>query len=148
MSKSFVLIKKEEFEAALLQIHPLFQEHRGEKSEQASEVIYEAPIKNTSVLVLVYSTIFREINRECGTDAIRIILYDQVSKKAIGFGKKINRVPGWERRLKERVLETVKLLSQFRCQCGSYMTLRKSKAGKEFYGCVRYPDCNHTKNKE
>ena len=31
-------------------------------------------------------------------------------------------------------------------KCGSEMKLRKNKAGKQFFGCSRFPKCRATKN--
>lgn len=32
------------------------------------------------------------------------------------------------------------------CSCGSEMTIRKSKAGKSFWGCARFPACRQTQS--
>lgn len=97
-------------------------------------------------------------SREVGKDAIRVSVHwryfskqdsndrstSNVTKIArVGTSKRVNRVPGWEDRLKERVSKWEEMLGPGCPKCGSPTALRKSKRG-EFYGCVRFPDCRGT----
>ncbi len=112
------------------------------------ELVYGRRVKGHSVplTLRVYSSIEPEgTSRGAGQDAIRIALVAKVEGKITGVGrsKRINRVPGWERRLKERLEAWEKLLGPDCPRCGSPTKIRRGKSG-EFFGCSRYPDCRGT----
>lgn len=146
-SRNFVEFNKTDFEKALKAIHPHFSLLINDFTYGAKELIYAAPIKNTRVVVAVFSTIVKNNSRSCGKDAIRIILLDPKNGKMIASTTRINRVEGWEDRMKERVYNLVEELPKYRCECGGYFVKRVAKLSKsEFYGCSEYPHCTKTKS--
>ena len=146
-SRSFVEFNKTSFEKALKAIHPHFSLLINEFTYRAKELIYAAPIKSTRIVVAVFSTIVKSNSRGCGKDAIRIVLLDPKVGKIIANATRVNRVEGWEDRMKERVYDLVKELPKYKCECGGYLVRRVAKLSKsEFYGCSEYPYCKKTKS--
>lgn len=137
---SYQKITKEDFEKALPGKAVL-----SPNTNKSGEFIYEIPIDDKTK-VMIYSSISRrsDNSRGVGEDAIRFALVDLVSGKAFGT-KKVYRVPGWDQRMKERIVTLVKeSYSVVRCaKCNSAMIRRKGRYG-DFLGCGRYPNCKNT----
>lgn len=144
--KNFVYIRQEELEYALKSIHPGFAVNNAKFTERSNEVIYTAPIQKSQAIVAVFSSITPFKTRGCGEDAIRVTLVDNINQRVICGTKRINRTPGWDVRLKERVIELAKSVSKYQCSCGGFFLEKKSKAGNIFYGCSCYPSCKNTKS--
>lgn len=85
------------------------------------------------------------LGRDCGEDAIRVeVYYRRRDGKVVRVGgsKRVNRVPGWQNRLLERIEQWQHQLGP-QCQCGAPTILCDGKHGK-FYGCSEYPTCKLT----
>jgi hypothetical protein len=80
------------------------------KSIKGNEYIYSYKTrKNPNISIIVYSSIAPNgISKGCGADAIRICGVNTVTNKGVLKSKRINRVPGWDIRLQERVVELIK----------------------------------------
>ena len=96
----------------------------------------------------VYSSIEPDggLGRGCGEDAIRVSVWYRRSDGnviRVGESKRINRVPGWDTRLRLRINEWWKLLGPKCPKCGVPTVTRKGPKGK-FYGCSSYPECRMT----
>lgn len=114
------------------------------------EAVYDRPFNSVPRLVIrVYSSIEGEVNRSCGSDAIRVCLVDKVLGRGVGSTGRINRVGGWEDRLKAKIRDMFNSAKELdRCpKCNYYMVERtNSKDGSKFHSCSRYPLCNGTRN--
>lgn len=85
-------------------------EKRWEKeySGHTNEIVYvKRFIKRPNVVVKVYSSIHKKdgVSRGCGTDAIRVCAVNTVTNRGVIKSNRINRVPGWETRLKKKVTD-------------------------------------------
>lgn len=135
----YELITREHFEKAL----PGKARLSEEKTRHAGELIYEIPLNGVSVFI--YSSISKTgLSRGVGEDAIRVVLVDNVSGKAVG-SKRVYRVPGWSQRMRERIVWfTANKNRVKRCpRCNAVMIKRTGKYG-DFYGCLNFPQCKHT----
>ena len=77
-----------------------------ELSGMAKEVVYTKNLKSKPwIQIRIYSTIHKNdgVSRGCGKDAIRVCAINTNTNRGILKGKRINRVPGWDTRLKTRV---------------------------------------------
>jgi hypothetical protein len=56
----------------------------------------------------------------------------------------------WEDALIRELKRTEEFLAdhEFCSDCGSLLIVRRSKKGKEFYGCTSFPKCRYTKSVE
>lgn len=142
----FVCIHQGEMEQALKLIHPGFAISNAKFTERSSEIVYTAPIQKSQAVVAVFSSITPYKTRECGEDALRVVLVDSISQRMICGTKRVNRTTGWEIRLKERVIDLAKSVSKYQCNCGGFFIEKKSGVGKKFFGCSCYPACKNTKN--
>jgi len=78
------------------------------KNESYGELVYTYDFKKYKNLQFkVFSSISKNdgISRKCGGDAIRLCVINIQTKKGVRKTKRINRVPGWESRIKERFIE-------------------------------------------
>ncbi len=107
--------------------------------------------------VTVYSSVDRttRTTRNCGDDAIRVVLVDLETGKAMKLrsekgkaGQRIYRTKNALSNLKERCREYFHQVIYNRCPlCGSVMVERTKRAtGEKFYGCSHYPTCRGSKN--
>lgn len=65
-------------------------------------------LKNPNISILVYSTITNDgLGRKCGGDAIRICAVNTVTQKGIIKSSRVYRTPGWDGRVKTKVLEVI-----------------------------------------
>lgn len=154
--RNYVERTREEFDALLVEqmgfsVVPL---------EGTYEVVYQRQVVSKNgvehpYLVRVYSSVlgYQGKTRDCGADAIRVVLiplegeYAGRPTKVLGEGKgkagrRINRTKGAMENLRKRVTQYFQLVIKYRCpKCGSLMAVRNSAKGK-FLGCRSYPECN------
>ena len=94
--------------------------------------------------------------RDCGDDAIRVILFmrtDEGKVVKLSGSKRVNRIAssasnpeGWRGNLRERIESWTELLPEHSCpKCGMPMVPRKGKNGS-FLGCTGYPACKHSQD--
>jgi hypothetical protein len=102
MSKTYVTITELEFDG-------LLQHAKGwTKDKSGNEIVYSyTSKKNPDIMVLVYSSITNGVSRKCGADAIRICAVNTRTNKGVLKSTRVNRVAGWNERVKERVIETI-----------------------------------------
>ena len=104
MSKSFTLVHENEFDK-------LLKEEKGWKKEATpftKELVYICHLPwNKDVVIKIYSSVKQNdsLGRGCGQDAIRVCAVNLRTEKGLRKSKRVNRVPGWQERLKERVVE-------------------------------------------
>jgi len=104
--------------------------------------------------VRVYSSVDKRtgVTRDCGADAIRVVLMDLESGRAMKLktgkgkaGQRIYRTKNALPTLKERCREYFVKVIQDGCpKCGAVMAERAGKNGS-FLGCTKYPVCKGTK---
>jgi hypothetical protein len=170
--KRFVLVPSDRFMEMLRDIGSKVRDKGGTMTEEVhgdeTVVNIRPPRKNT--IVRVYTSIAqgRRAVRECGDDAVRVVVGYMVESKRmekifvfkpITKGRSIYRtaptkLPEEERvatflnRLRDAIRESYAEASKWTsCQhCNSPMTLRANKStGNSFYGCTGYPVCLGTK---
>lgn len=119
----------------------------------SSELVFERKVETRSGKtyphsVRVYSSVIPgSVSRECGEDAIRIVLFNADTGRPVKQeGKKrIYRTKNALNNLKERCREIFKNVMTNACpKCNHVMVARKGKHG-DFMGCTNYPDCKETK---
>jgi hypothetical protein len=79
------------------------------KTYQGEELVYQYTTKkNPDVVVKVFSSITKSgLGRKCGGDAVRVCAVNTKTNRGIIKSSRVYRVPGWEDRVKARVLETI-----------------------------------------
>ena len=107
--------------------------------------------------VRVYSSVDKRtgLTRDCGSDAIRVVLMDLKTGRALKLksgkgkaGQRIYRTQNALPTLTERCREYFSKVIHDGCpKCGSVMAERGGRNGK-FLGCTKYPACNGTKQLE
>jgi ssDNA-binding Zn-finger/Zn-ribbon topoisomerase 1 len=125
--------------------------------------------KGPRIAIRVYTSIVFErgknndgVSRSSGKDAIRICAVKAPgarTERMLFVMGRVNRVPGWEARLRSRLVDAWKLITRSeRCPaCQSYMSPKavrerddrnrpKGPVKRYFLGCTRYPDCRGTRN--
>jgi len=109
----------------------------------------------TAITIRVYSTIVHGASRSCGTDAIRVCIVAAITNKDAGIlkgiqsFKRVHRTQNWRENLTARVTEAYDWANnniRFCPDCGSVLTVRLSNQGKQFFGCIQYPQCKHTES--
>jgi len=92
-----------------LEFDEVLKAERGWTKEFAyGEYVYSFRLKkNPDVEIKVFSSISNGSSKPVGKDAIRICAVNTRTNKGILKAKRINRVPGWDARLKERVIEMI-----------------------------------------
>lgn len=109
MAGRYVTILEPEFDK-------LFKSEKGwekEISGQAREVVYTiSPKSKPDLQFRIYSSIHLNdgVSRGCGKDAIRVCVINKRSQRGVRKSNRINRVPGWETRLVNKVTELWKEL--------------------------------------
>lgn len=90
MPSNFVILTKDKFESYLPDDFSIVENTR------AKEIIYSLPTEKENLSVRIYSSVDvrTETTRECGTDAIRIVFWDDLNNRPIGKTSRINRVEG------------------------------------------------------
>ena len=171
MAQKYIQITDEEMDEVMKELQLVRMEQKTEKHE----ITYMTPIPGMDGIELrVFTTIQAGVSRDCGTDAIRIVLFDVSDPdfdRPIGSQGKILRVPGWQDRLIERVELMIKsAFTLKKCPDGHYLVVRTAKAkdttnvkcpecganmivrtarrgkfaGQKFLGCSNFPDCRET----
>lgn len=102
MSAKYVPVTELEFDS-------IFLEKGWQKTVQpgSKEITYTKNLKTKPhVCVKVYSSVKVEsgLGRDCGKDAIRVVAVDMAKNKGLVKVSRVYRVPGWQNRLKERVI--------------------------------------------
>jgi hypothetical protein len=93
-----------------LEMDTLFKSDKGwVKKQIGNEICYEyITTKNKDITIKVYSSISTGgVSKSCGKDAIRICAVNTATNKGILKSKRVNRVLGWDQRVKGRVLELI-----------------------------------------
>jgi hypothetical protein len=126
------------------------------------EMVFERQVEGKSgrtypYAVRVYTSVTRSGSRDCGEDAIRVVLVDLETNrpmKVMGEGKKgkagrrIYRTKSALVNLKERCRDYFRHVMLHSCpKCGKVMAIREGRNG-QFLGCTNYPECNGTKPME
>lgn len=105
----------------------------------------------------VYTTIELGQVRGRGADAIRVLVVAALPDNKIvpiGSTKRVHRVENWKENLAQRLNNWRELLQPECPVCAAPMrliTMRQAQAKalqNQFYGCIRYPHCRGTRNKE
>jgi hypothetical protein len=127
------------------------------------EVVFDFTPPNRQVFVRIYTSLAvgRITVRDCGQDAIRIVVGSTATAsghfwkfseprriyRTAPKGEREERVAAFLERLKVAIREAYKTALQVpTCpQCGAPMRERESKAGQKFYGCAKYPHCKGTR---
>ena len=126
------------------------------------EYVWERQVEDTAgkefpYAVRVYSSVDARTmtTRDCGADAIRVVLMDLATGRALKLksgkgkaGQRIYRTKNALPTLKERCREYfIKVIREGCPKCGAVMAERAGKNGK-FLGCTKYPECNGTRKVE
>lgn len=103
MAATYIAILESDFDA-------IFTPEKNWKKDVMSnqEIVYSKPLlTKPHLLVKVYSSIRKAngVSRGVGQDAIRVCAINTKTDRGVRKTKRINRVPGWDVRLKERVTE-------------------------------------------
>jgi len=114
------------------------------------EFVYQRDGAHVPYSVRVYSSVHVSTGRtrECGEDAIRVVMVEQATgrpRKIMGegpkskAGRRINRTKNAMRTLERRIREYMLMgTPEFLCSnCGSLMSVRNGKHGK-FLGCTKW----------
>ena len=117
--------------------------------KSGTELVINAPFsKNKNLECHIYTTLDKgDKTRPIGQDAIRIILYDVRSGKAVTQLPKV--IPTGDAasvfdRLTDRVIEATELIADlaFCKKCGSHLVKRVNRTtGESFMACSAYPNC-------
>lgn len=96
--------------------------------------------------VRVFSSINPDgLGRDVGRDAIRVEIATRLPDgtiKRVGGSKRVNRVKGWQQRVRDRVKSWEGLLGPGCPRCGCPTVKRKPKTFRPpFWGCVNFPQC-------
>lgn len=101
---SYVTILESEFDAIFLPERHWVKEI----NDYTKEIIYTKRfISKPNVVVKVYSSIHKKdgLSRECGKDSIKVCAVNTKTNKGVVKSNRINRVPGWDVRLKAKVTD-------------------------------------------
>jgi hypothetical protein len=101
---AYITILESEFDKIFLPEKNWVKEFSG----HAMEVVYvKRLLTKPNVVVKVYSSIHKNdgISRACGKDAIRVCAVNTKTDRGVIKSNRINRVPGWELRLKNKVTD-------------------------------------------
>ena len=126
------------------------------------EYVWERQVEDTAgkefpYTVRVYSSVDKRTNttRDCGADAIRVVLMDLETGRAMKLktgkgkaGQRIYRTKSALINLKARCREYFVKVIQDGCpECGAVMAERAGKFGN-FLGCTKFPACKGTRKIE
>ena len=110
--------------------------------ERVREIVM-AKLIAPNISLRIYTSVESGVVRDCGEDAIRIVLCSKNAAgdiKLIGTSKRVNRTQNWRERLVERIEKWEEMLGPPCAKCGAKTVERKGKFGK-FWGCTNYPLC-------
>lgn len=121
---------------------------RGFKQDNSApgyEYAYRKEMHKDGVMyyIRVFTSIDKgtNISRSVGSDAIRIVIYNDKGY-VVGHETRVNRSTGWAIRLNARIDKWIE--SVMWCpQCGHPLRERTGKYGK-FRGCTTFPVCGYT----
>lgn len=169
MGKRFVDVPSAVLLEKLNEVGDLIKGRDGSYAEgvQGREVYYDFFPHNPRVAgvhIRVYTTVTRGAGsvRDCGEDAIRVVVGAMAGGKFRSLVKprKVLRTAPARETEEERVQIFLDRLVEIireayrearnvpECaQCGLPMAVRERKTGGEFYGCVGFPNCRGTANK-
>jgi len=150
--RQYARIGRDEFESRLGSLVD-FQEVR---PPGTSEVVYEIDLPADDLSIRIFSTLYRGESRDCGDDAIRLVIWSEEADRWIGGRKKTLRLAGtetnpegWWGNLRPKIQDLMlnwRDYNQGRCpDCDSWMVKRDGEYG-EFLGCTDYPACKHTED--
>ncbi len=134
---TYVEVKQKEFEDVLSE--------RGYKwqivpDSYAKETIYL--VESDGIFVKIFSSIENGVGRGVGTDAIRVVAWDSVSKLPVmSSERRVNRTDGWRQNLVARIDDVKeKMVGAERCNiCGGILVERvNSKTQDKFMGCLNW----------
>jgi len=123
------------------------------KVSGCSEHVYERMIPRNdgspprfSVRIFSSVDVATGMTRDCGEDAIRILLQDHDIKRPVQSWRAF-RTENALTNMRERAREAWKFAvnQANRCDCGSFMVERKSKSRGPFLGCAAFPVCRKTR---
>lgn len=98
--------------------------------------------------IRVYSTINID-STECrrnGKDAIRCLVYDNISKKVLRLERRVHRTISALINVRLRCRELYRYVRDNSCSCGGVLIERISKTSHQFKGCSNFPVCTNNKN--
>jgi hypothetical protein len=102
--------------------------------------------------VRIFSSVHKESGwtRECGDDAIRIVLFDTALQDDRGRERIVQdwrtfRTENALSNLRERARDAFRYALANACECGALMVERKGKTGP-FMGCTDFPNCKRTRS--
>lgn len=106
------------------------------------EYVFELPFKADNKLAIrIFSSIHVSNNksRDCGKDAIRILLWHKSLKKTVGGNGRVNRTANWRQNVEKKIASLKEKYPSIKCdKCDSgYLILKKGKFSK-FYGCTNF----------
>ena len=106
MAAQYVVVTELEFDNLLKADKGWSKDVIGHK---AMEYVYSYRTKkNPDIVIKVYSSVTKGgTGRKCGGDAIRICAVNTKTDKGVLKTKRVNRTPGWDERVKERVLDMI-----------------------------------------
>ena len=89
---------------------------------------------NTSLRI--YSSIVQGTSRQCGDDAIRVVLASRQKQgiKLVGSSRRVNRTKNWRDNLQKRLDGWADML-------GGGGMVERSGAYGDFWGCCNFPEC-------
>lgn len=153
MGRYYVERTKEEMDALLIGKYKF----RHVDLHGTAEYVYQRDGVHVPFSVRVYSSVDVRTGhtRDCGDDAIRVVMVDQSTGRATKImgearnqktGTRINRTKGAMDNLEKRVRQYLLMgTKDYTCpKCGGLMAVRKGPNGK-FLGCRAYPECNGTR---
>lgn len=154
MGKNYVERTKEEMDALLIEKYKF----RLVRLEGTAEYVYQRDGVQIPYSIRVYSSVDVRTGRtrDCGDDAIRVVMVHQATGKAkkimgekanASTGTRINRTKNAMVNLEKRVRQYMLMGTFYRCEkCGGLMAVRTNKSnGEKFLGCLDYPECNGTR---
>ncbi len=144
----FVTFSKQDFDEFMSKHYP--NSSLSPFSPEVSEYIYLIPTNIPHIIVKVFSSIDTRTNisREYGSDALRVVLYNNKINRPISSPHKshIKRMKNWRLYLKSAITELknkVEFYNRTCPKCGNPLVHRISKRG-DFFGCSSYPQCIYT----
>jgi len=123
--------------------------------EQTYEIVFakRVDVKGHQLSLRVFTGIDAgtDESRECGADAVRVMLFTRTEQGTIlrvcGCGR-VNRIKTWKKNLGKRLRDFAMLFPGHTCpSCSAIMRRVEGKFGT-FWGCTNYPKCRHTLNEE
>ena len=170
VSSRYVEIPAEALLARLTSIGESVTQRGGvaERGREGREVVFDLSHHQTGVRIRIYTTLTEgaDTARDCGTDAIRVVVGTMAQKKGQKYRfhslvppRKMLRTAPVDLPEEERVEAFLSRLVQATREayvsagriptcpkCGGAMAERRvKKTGKNFYGCLFYPHCNGTR---